>query len=384
MPRRVLDLAALLLTTLLVAGPALATSPDEAGAPAAPDRAGDSVQPYYFYHARPYGSERLVGPLRMITNGGFGILQLENRSNQLDEIDWGNGWENLWRNLLNPVSAIEEKGWWDFIRSEVIPVSFGSGDAQYWPNYMNHLIGGGMGYRNMREWFRYHGFAHERTWALTTLTVYHFLNEVVEMDDKTGWRVDPIADMYIFNVAGVLVFENDRIARFFGETLAMRDWSFQPFYDPRAGSLENVGQNYSVRLRLGRTTPWHMFYHWGNSGELGVSRDLGDGGDALSVGAGFVAKNLEDVDGISETVNLATSFGIFWERDRSLMASLLYAREKDYRYRLNVYPGVFEIAGLQPGLTFISARNNDFLAGITIGNWPLLPVGVGSRVGNDR
>ncbi len=349
----------------------------------AADGADAAEQPYYFYHARPYGSEGLVGPTRMIVNGGFGILQLENRSNQFDDIQWRNGWKNLWKNLLDPFTAVNEKGWWDFLSSEVIPISVNGGDAQFWPNYMNHLIGGGMGYRNMREWYRYHGFEHESRWALATLTVYHFLNEVVEMNDKKGWRVDPIADMYLFNVAGVLAFENDRIAHLFGETLNMRDWSFQPFYDPRNGTLENVGQNYTMRLRLGQTTPWHLFYHWGNSGELGASRELG-GGHFLSAGAGFVAKNLQDVDGISETVNLATTFGLFWDRESSLLASFLYAKDKDYRYRLNIYPGVVKLGPLRPAFTLISARNNDFLAGITLGNWPLVPFGLGSRVGNDR
>jgi len=347
----------------------------------APGRAEPSVsddQSYYFYHGRDYGSERLVSPTRMITNGGFGILQMENRSNQLDDIAWRNGWKNLWKNLLDPFTAIDQKGWWEFLRSEVIPISLNEGKSQYWPNYMNHLIGGGMGYRNMREWYRHHGFAHESRWALATLTAYHFLNEVVEMDDKVGWRVDPISDMYLFNVAGVLMFESDRVARFFGETLSMRDWSFQPFYDPRHGTLENVGQNYTVRLRLGDTTPWHLFYHWGNSGELGVSRELG-GGHMLSVGAGWVAKNLKDVDGISETADLANSFGVFWDRESSLLASLLYAQNKDSRYRLNIYPGVIELGPLQPSLTFISTLDNDFLVGVTLGNWPLLPVGLGGQ-----
>ncbi len=340
-------------------------------------------QPFYFYHALPYGSERLVGPTRMIINGGFGILQMENRSNQFDEIDWENGWTNLWKNLLDPISSIEAKGWWKFTKSELIPFSANGDGAQYWPNYTNHLIGGGMGYRNMREWYRHHGFEHEKRWALATLTVYHFLNEVVEMSDKHGWRVDPVADMYLFNVAGVLMFESDRVARFFGETLSMRDWSFQPIYDPRNGTLEGMGQNYMVRLRLGQTTPWHLFYHWGNSGELGLSREFA-GGHHLSMGGGFVAKNLEDVDGISETVNLASTFGVFWDRNGSLLASVLYAKEKDYRYRFNLYPGVIKLGSFRPGITFISARNKDFIAGITLGNLPLLPVGFGVRTGNDR
>ena len=202
------------------------------------------------------------------------------------------------------------------------------------------------------------------------------------MDSKTGWRVDPIADIYVFNVAGVLLFSSDRVSRFFGEKLHLRDWSFQPLYDPSRGTLENNGQNYMMRLRLGRTTRWSLFYHWGNSGELGLSRDLG-GGHTFSWGAGFVAKNLADVDGISETVNLATTFGLFYDRDTSLMASVLYAKQKDNRWRVNLYPGLLKVGPFRPGLTFISTRDKDFLVGVTFGSLPL-PVGLGARVGNDR
>lgn len=352
-----------------------------AGFAAAADLSDDSV--YYFYHGQDYGSESLIGPPRMIVNGGFGILQVENRSNQIDDIEWRNGWRNLWKNLANPGVAIEKKGWWEFLSSEIIPVSFNSGKSQYWPNYMNHLIGGGMSYRLMREWYRAHGFEHERTWSLATMTVYHFLNEVVEMDSKEGWRVDPIADMYLFNVAGVLAFNSDRICRFFGHTLGMRDWSYQPLYDPERGTLENGGHKYMVRLRLRATTPWHLFYHWGNSGEFGLSREFASG-DFISTGAGFVAKNLRDVDGISETVNVATTFGMFWDRRGSLLASVLYAKDKDNRWRVNLYPGVLKIGPLQPGLTFISTRRKDFIVGLTVGSVPLWPVGLGAMVGNDR
>ncbi len=364
----------------LLALAAGATAPCVRAQPAAD--AAVPVEEYYFYHARDYGSESLVNPLRLITNGGFGILQIESRSNQLDEIHWRDGWRNLWKNLGSPLAAIEQKGWWDFLSTEVIPVSINGGNAQYWPNYMNHLLGGGMSYRLMREWYRYHGVRGEVPWALATLAAYHVLNETVEMDDKTGWRVDPIADMYIFNVAGVLVFSSDGVCRFFARTLHLADWSLQPFYDPRRGRLENAGQNYMIRLGLRRESPWYLFYHWGNSGELGLSRRLG-GGHHLSGGAGFVAKNLRDVDGISETVDLATTFGLFWDRDGSLLASALYSREKDNRWRFNLYPGVLEVGPLRPGLTFIVSRQNDLIAGVTFGSVPMVPVGLGAKVGDN-
>jgi hypothetical protein len=375
----------LLLTCALAAAPASAVGPSEdtvtatAGMAGAADPTSTSAAEYYFYKRRGEGSDQLTNPLRLILNGGFGIIQAENRSNVLSDIDYQNGWDNVWNNLLNPIDAIEQKGWWEFISSELLPVSFNSGDAQYWPNYWNHLLGGGFSYRLMREWYRAHGFAHEVSWSLGTMVVYHLLNETVEMDDKTGPRVDPIADIYIFDVAGILLFSSDRVSRFFGQTLNMSDWSSQPIYDPVRGRLDNVGIKYMIRLRLGRTTPWYLFYHWGNGGEFGLTRKLG-GEHFLSFGAGWVAKNLENVDGISETVNLATSAGIFYDRGGSLMASALYSRKLDTRWQINLYPGLLELGPFRPGITFIDTQDNDILLGLTFGNAPLVPFGLGGRV----
>ena len=92
-----------LLALLLLCGPAA----DAFASPASPDDdrpvpADDAVGPtadgdraYYFYDRLDYGSSRLTGPLRLITNGGFGILQMENRSNKLDDIPWRSAWKNL-------------------------------------------------------------------------------------------------------------------------------------------------------------------------------------------------------------------------------------------------------------------------------------------------
>jgi hypothetical protein len=362
----------LLATTFLaIALGTVAWAPARAEAPA--DSTGN-----FFYHGRDEGSECLGNPVRLIVNGGFGILQMENRSNQLDEIQWVNGWRNLWHNLGNPVEAIDQRGWWDFVATEILPVSVSRQSSQYWPNYMNHLVGGGMSYRRMREYYTWHHVPHANLAAITTLSAYHLLNETVEMNDRTGWRVDPIADVYIFDVAGVVVFTSDTVCRFFGRTLNMADWSFMPLYDPETGNLENVGQNYMVRLGLGRTIPWSLFYHWGNGGELGLTRNLG-GKHNLSFGAGFVAKNLADVDEFSETVDLVSSAGLFYDRGGNLMAGLLYAPDKDSRWRLNVYPGLLRLGPFKPGLTVIVAEDNDVLAGVTIGSLPLIPAGLSRR-----
>jgi len=305
-------------------------------------------------------------------------MQVQNRHNRPLDIQYGRGIRNVSKNLMDPAWSIGVNGFWDFMSREVIPVSVNSGNAQYWPNYMNHLIGGGMSYRMMEEYYRYHEIPHSKLAAGATIFAYHFLNEVVENDGVDGPTTDPVADFWIFNPAGVVLFSNDRVARFFSEKLHMADWSFQPVYIPNTKELHNNGQNYSVKYHLNREGSKSIFYHWGTHAELGMSFTRRDG-RCISVGLGLVAKNLLEVDEISKTLDLAVSGGIFYDRNNSLLASLLYAKTKDYRYRLNLYPGLVNLGPLKPG--FFLALNQDHRTtyGISFACVPLLPFGIGGK-----
>lgn len=331
---------------------------------------------YYFYRGQDYGSQSLIHPLRLILNGGFGIMQISNRDNRPGSIAYATGARNVARNLAFPGWAIAEMGFWDFLSSEVIPVSVNSGNAQYWPNYMNHVLGGGMSYRMMEEYFRYHEWRRPRLMAGLTLFSYHFLNEVVENNDREGPNADPVADFWIFNPAGIILFSSDAVSRFFSESLHMADWSYQPVLMPGREELQNMGQNYVVKWHLDRKGLRSIFYRWGGHAELGMS--LTDyQGRCLSWGVGLVAKNLRDVDQIAKTADLATSAGIFYDRHNSLLASLQYARTKELRWRLNLYPGVIPAGPLKPGL-FVGLNDRDrMMFGVTFGNLTHLPFGLG-------
>ncbi len=353
----------LLTVILLVASPISAFD-----RPTPPDS-----EPYYFYHGLDYGSQSLIHPLRLVINGGYGIMQISNRHNRPLDIDYAQGWHNVWQNLLHPVTAIEQEGWWDFFQREIIPVSARSVQAHYWPNYTQHLIGGGMSYRQTMEWYRWHGYEHPKAWASTTLMLYHFLNEVVENDTRDTWTTDPIADLYIFDPASILLFSNDGVSRFFSETLNMADWSYQPLVDIEHQALINNGQSFALKWKLPWTDRWSLFYHWGTHGEFGTSYTWGDG-QCLSFGAGLNANQIIELTQFQNGVDLAVSGGIFYDRNNSLMASLLMARTKDNRVRVNIYPGLVEVFGLKPGFFVGSNRNNSLQAGIS---FSVLPLGLG-------
>jgi hypothetical protein len=372
-------LSAVVLVTLATPGQALAQDKENEPYIAWTDTLAGHEGSYYFFRGMDYGSQSLIHPLRLIINGGFGILQISNRDNRPGKIMYARGASNVFKNLTQPGWSIGINGFWDFLSREVIPVSINTGQAQYWPNYMNHLIGGGMSYRMMTEYFRYNEYRQPKVMAGLTMFAYHFLNEVVENNDHIGPSTDPVADFWIFNPAGIFLFSNDRVARFFSETLHMADWSYQPVYLPWRGELQNNGQNYAVKYHLNKKGSKSLFYHWGTHAEVGLSFTRPDG-QCFSFGLGLVAKNLIEVDQISKTLDMAASGGIFYDRNNSLMASLLFARTKDYRYRLNIYPGLVDIGPLRMGCFAALDSDDRVMYGITFGNLKNMPVGIGASL----
>jgi hypothetical protein len=340
------------------------------------DRGADET-PYYFYRGREYGSESLVQPLRLILNGGYGILQLDNRDDRIARIHYRTGVRNVWKNMRDPFAAIQQKGWQDFLEREILPLSANSNKAQYWPNYTQHLIGGGMSYRMYVEWFRYHGWRHPKLMSGGTIAVYHLLNEVVENDDFEGWTTDPIADLYIFDPLSVVLFSHDGVSRFFSETMHMADWSYQPSIDPVTGDLVNNGQNFALKYDLPWSDRWQLFYHFGTHAELGFSRRL-NSQDSFSFGAGLRAGRLVQLDDGFRTVDLAASAGVFYDRNNSLLVSLVGARTKEYRMRFNVYPGVLRLGSVAPGFFVADRRTGGFVFGMTMDFLPALPFGIAS------
>lgn len=377
-------IAAVALLAAARPAPAAAGLRPAAPAPAAPDSAAVALappppetaaaaEPYYFYRKLRYGSESLVHPLRMVLNSGFGIMQVSNRDNHPFDIDYARGATNLWRNLRDPFGSIQNEGWGRFLREEVIPFSTNTKGARYWPNYTQHLIGGGMSWRLIGEWFRAHDWPRPGWWATATMFGYHALNEIVETSDYDGWTTDPVADMWLFDPAGILLFSSDKVARFFGETLHMADWSYQPCYDPWDRSLENMGQNFAMKLRLPRSERWHLFYNYGTHGEIGLSYWREDG-HCISFGAGLMAGKLIQLEHGVRTVDLVPTAGVFWDRNNSLLASLMYARTQAYRLRLNIYPGVLRVGSWSPGLFAALNRQDTLVGGVTFSTG--VPLGI--------
>lgn len=333
----------------------------------------------YFYHGYTFGSEATYNPIATIINGGYGIMQVGNRTKDPFAVDYRRGWRNVWENISHPVREIKTFGWKTFITTEIIPTSLQPRNAQYMPNYQNHLIGGGMTYRMLREWYEYHDYPYSAVWATGTFTIYHVLNEVVENDSYIGTNVDPIADILVFNPLGLLLFSDEQAVRFFAETLQLRDWSYFPTINPATGTIENNGQNFAMKWKFPGQESWSLFYHFGVNGILGFSYKRKDG-SSISAGGGLLARKLREVerdDGVrSLTADLVWNIGIFYDRQGSLMASLLFSGSLAYKARANVYPGLIRVAGVSPALFAAIGEKNEVILGMSLRG---IPFGLASQ-----
>ncbi len=331
-------------------------------------------EPYYFYHGRDFGSEAVINPLAFIVNGGFGILQYPDRSRKIFDIPYASAFRNVVDNsFVHPFYSIKRYGWKDFINNELIPGSLNRKNAQYWPNYQNHLIGGGMDYVIMCEWYRFHGVEHPRIFGAATYVVYHLLNETVENGSYQGITVDPVADLLVFDPLSVVLFSLNGVPEFFSKTLNMAEWPTQPDYNPFTKTIENHGVNYSLKYKLPFAERVSFFYYWGLTGLVGLSVHT-DGGLNFSGGAGLRAKQLVEEGDPSvarkQTAELTWNTGVFCDKDNSLLASLLVSGISDYSVHANLYPGPLTLFGVSPGLFAAWGHEGKFVAGINLSYFP--------------
>lgn len=316
---------------------------------------------HFFYHGYPYGTEENYNPFSLIMNGSFDILQIANRNNKIFSLHIATGATNVYRNITHPSSVIAQNGAHNFWTTEVFPTSIKLKNTQYWPNYKLHLIGGGMSYVGIAEWYQLHGYQYPKTMSFVTMAVYHYLNETVENNDYVGSTVDPIADLLIFDPAGIILFSINGVPEFFSRTLNAADWSNQPLISFPERTLVNNGQNFSFKIPLPFVTEkWKLFYITGVEGVVGLSYQFNTT-DWLSVGGGLAARDLVEVANTTGVRTLTTSLiytgGIYYDRNNSLLASLVLGGARGYIVKANIYPGMFDIGSLPLGFAFLLQKN---------------------------
>ena len=335
----------------------------------------DSSHTYYFYSSLPYGSEATFNPFAMVINGGFDEFQTYGREDNLFRTPWRVGATNVWKNITNPLPQIRFYGTKRFIQNEIIPSSIIKDRDQWFPNYTLHLFGGGMEYRKAAEWYDAHGYPVPYVLSAVTTMTYHYINEIVENGPYVGSNVDPIPDLLLFDPLGIVLFSFDGVSKFFSSELSFNDWSYQPAISLGPLAVRNIGQNFVVKYPITKSGGTSLFYHFGNFGMLGLSFKSTTG-EAISVGAGVISKGIYILgfDALTESIYTGPIVGVYYDRNNSLLASLVVMDSKKDILRANVYPGMLSIAGFSPGVFLEYGVGNSLSVGFTA-QW--LPVGLG-------
>jgi hypothetical protein len=329
---------------------------------------------YYFHKpTQTRGSNAAFTPFTLLINGSFDALRLSpDAGRDLSAFKWKTDFQNVWDNLADPIRSVRAYGWENFQRQELFNLSFNIDDLQFIPNLTDHVIGYGMQYAKVTEWYDDHGYASPVLWGIGTSLVYQYVNEMVQNGGVTYVNVDCIADVWIFNTLGFVLFSFDDVKRFFSETVQLNDWSLQPLYIPRNHHLENAGQEFVMRYTLPFAERYAPFICWGVNSVAGVSYRYDDV-NRISVGLGNAILGMTTKyrgDFISSTPNMEKAIGLFWDNDGSLLAGLIVSGQKSINAQLNIYPGLIDLYGIRPGCFFGVGEREGLVLGITFMSLP--------------
>lgn len=352
----------LVLFALLSGSPALAArTPDD------PVPAETGKVRYFYDPAADYGVQALYSPLFVLVNRGLDIIQSQAGRRQIFGYAWGQNLENVGDNVLHFPSRVSEYGWGNFAREELFPLDWDLRSARWAPNYSLHLIGGGMTYRMLREWFDDKDVPAGWLWSSTVVMASAFLNEALENSGNKGRNTDCIADVIFFDIGGILLFSLEPVARFFGVYLHLSDWSLQPSFTLPEGRLHNVGNYFSARVEI--YDPLSLFTLFGDGSWFGVSwRILRE--DHISFAEGVfnsrLAGAVEHRTQVNE-IKLVGSAGVFWDRRGTPLASLIFRDVYDQRFALNLYPGIIFPGKWSPGVWAIVSQGGSIAMGLSAG-----------------
>jgi hypothetical protein len=324
-----------------------------------------SAQRRYFYTNKPYGSEALFNPISLFINGGYDICQLQSVPNKIGDNNYSQMFKNVISNLADPFPRIRKYGTKKFFTTELLPMGFTKDNGFWIPNYQQHLIGCGMLYTAMREWYEEHNFPAPWLLSSATIMAQHMMNEVMETGNYVGWSVDEISDIYVFDLGGILLFSFDNVNAFFHDKLNLSDWSNQASITLPGGRV-NAGQFFAIKWKLPFSEKYSLFYRYGMGALFGFSQKK-DTENSVSVGLGFKTKHLVSLSSTFRERTIETGWyaGVFYDRNNSLLASVTMSGVKEYFCSIDVYPGIIKFDNFSPGLWTIIQRDGKFTLGFT-------------------
>jgi hypothetical protein len=318
-----------------------------------------------FYKPLPYGSSSEWNPLHSWVTWAYDSGQV---TSSFDDYHMRERWGTVKGDLTHVGGAIHQRGTWaDFINRQVIPYRFTEKD--WVPNYALHLLGGGMVHLKTKEWFEAQGVPLPWLASAIWCTSSELYQEVLE---KSSTKPDDeVADVLIFLPASFLLYSYEPFARWAADTLHLEEWNYQPMWSPdqekpvnKKGRLVNVGENYVVRPEFFGWKDHRPFVFFGMTTVFGLSHKV-TATDSISWGVGAAMRHAQD------PTATRTAGGLFWDRNGSLLASLILNGTENLKARLNVYPGALGKGWWSPGIYVGYGDHKEVQAGLTLRCLPL-------------
>lgn len=287
----------------------------------------------YYYHPKPYGSDAFYNPLNLFAGYSLDTVQL---SDNFDTHNFNERWDTVMHNLSHPGEAIrEEGGTRAFINRQIFPLPGCDRQEQYAavPNYFLHLLGGGMVFRKDAEYFQAKGCSYPRLCSATLAMTAEVIQEVIEKKSTT--EDDEVADVLMFRPIGILLFSSDAVAGFVDTHLSPAIWPHLLVYDIHGDTFLNAGMNYVARPNWFGRDSVRFFSFFGMNNLFGLSHKTGED-TALSWGMGFATSRVDFSRDIPAEFRF--SGGVFYDKNNSLLWSVIFNGTENLKVRLNVYP----------------------------------------------
>jgi len=179
---------------------------------------------------------------------------------------------------------------------------------------------------------------------------------------------------------GIILFSSNVINRFFSKTLTLDDWSLQPVYNPWNRRIANAGQQFILKFQLPFAQKYSLFTYWGINGISGLSYSYKNEHN-ISIGIGQVVNKLNQNllrKSRFMTPELDGAIGMFYDRNHSLILSIIISGPRMYNVRINLYPGIMKFSKLNTGLYLGFGEWDHLIFGITLVHIPIgLSIGGG-------
>lgn len=306
----------------------------------APDSSSVPDEGPYFYHGTDVGTDAYAGPLDVLLNKGFATAQWPQSDRHI--FDYPYGWSATFESIVRPDRAVEASGGlWTVLSNELFPFSDTGWKSWAWaPNYYGHLVEGGIASRRLREWYESHGVAHPTLAAGLTTWAAAFINEAYENPAPGVVYAGVTMDLLVFDIGGILLFNDDGVSRFFAQKLGANVWPTQASIMLSDARLWNNSHHLVLKLPLGFTDRFSVLLKSGIGFQAGLTLHQPNALD-ISVGVGQESKKRYiHPETLLETAEFGWSGGVWVDRGGSLLASFLVDPNTERFLALNVFPGV--------------------------------------------